>query len=180
MSSSDEINRYHTPIHPLNPDRLDQWAAEHAPLVIQPTAYRLDYFRRWIAERKTKGIFFHPSLAWISSAKMFGHGVGAFTTINLKAGTTILKVPKTLILSVRTVSNQTVRSILSGENFRNVIGLAIAYLHETCKGEESPFFGYLSCFTLPDVPRLWPDEDKLLLRGTQIQCDKKLDLVTSY
>jgi hypothetical protein len=123
-------------------------------------------FHAWITERSTKGLFVHESLAFIYN-RNWEHGIGAFMTEGLKDQTTIVKIPKIFTLSQRTVSNEALRTILTENTELDAMcKLAIAYIFESCKGEESPFYGYLSIITLPDVPRLWGETEYHFLKGS--------------
>jgi hypothetical protein len=148
----------------------------HGPLRVQPSPGDLKHFTTWLTERKSQGLYLHPSLAFIHNPR-WQYGVGAYTTTDLKAGTTVVKVPKQFILSVRTVSNYILRKLLQTDEFPRIIGLTIAYVYESSKKEESPFHGYLSSFSLPDVPKLWNEEEKRWLDGTEIATCGELSLV---
>lgn len=148
----------------------------YGPLRVQPLANDLKPFTTWLTERKSQGLFLHPSLAFIHNPR-WQYGVGAYTTSDLKAGTTVVKVPKQFILSARTVSNYALRKLLQTDEFPRIIALTIAYVYESHKNEESPFHGYLSSFSLPDVPKLWKEEEQLWLRGTEIDACDGLSLV---
>jgi hypothetical protein len=131
--------------------------------------YPLESFQQWLTERKRKGLFIHESLAFIFNYN-WDYGVGAFMTDGLKDQTTIVKIPKVFTLSQRTVSNEALRTILAENTELDAMSkLAIAYIFESCKREESPFFGYLSIITLPDVPRLWHADELWYLRGTEAE-----------
>ena len=82
------------------------------------------------------------------------------------------------MLSVRTVSSKALEEAIQAEKLTGVEGLAIAYIYESCKEKQSFFYGYLSTFTVPDVPMLWRDEEKLLLRGTEIEAYGLLEMVS--
>jgi hypothetical protein len=111
----------------------------------------------------------HDSLTWVFNENS-DFGVAAPWTDGLKNRETIVKVPKSLILSPQTVSNPEFRKILlENTKLDPMCKLAIAYIFESCLREMSPFFGYLSYITFPDVPRLWDDDELELLHGTEAE-----------
>ena len=139
----------------------------HYPLLAQPLPDGQDTFLNWLKNQiENASIIMDPTLK-IGSNLRRGWGVmtGRFGG-NVK-GTPIVRIPKALILSTRTVSNATVKEALRHPEFNGVMGLTIAYLYENLKGEDSPFYAYLTSVSLPDVPMLWGTEMSLL-KGTHL------------
>jgi hypothetical protein len=137
-----------------------------SPLVLQPLKDGLAQFIAWLLDRKYQGIYLHPSLTFIHNPR-FQFGIGALTTAGLKQDTIIVKVPKKFILTIRTMSNEVLSTALLNNNLKGAVGLTIAYLYESCLRGQSPFYGYLTCFSLPDVPKLWGPDEKQFMKGTE-------------
>jgi hypothetical protein len=134
--------------------------------VIDPA---LKLFNEWIRANEKNGLWMHGSLTWVFNESS-DFGVAAPWTDGLNNGETIVKVPKSLILSPHTVSNPEFRQILKeNTNLDPMCKLAVAYIFESCLREMSPFFGYMSYITFPDLPRLWDDDELKLLRGTEVE-----------
>jgi len=151
--------------HPL--ERRDQ-LTETPLLVLQSPDRGLRMFNEWLFNRKYEGFYLHPSLAFMYLPKIEGYGVGIWAPLDLSEGEVVAKIPKSWILSVRTVSNEELKIALVKHYFVNMIGLTIAYIYESGRKNQSPFYGYLTCFSVPDVPRLWSDHERALLEGTDI------------
>ena len=130
----------------------------------------------YINHNRHKGLKLHPSLTFMFNKK-WRYGVGAFTTVNLVANTVVAQIPKSCILSVRTVSNPMLRDLLQSRNLGGLVGLTIAYIYESCQGKSSPFYDYISCFTYPDIPKLWKSDEKALLKGTDLEASDALSTV---
>lgn len=76
--------------------------------------------------------------------------------------TTVCKIPKTSLLSLRTTSLPPLPSTGPTMASHTILGLALALLHEMRLGSDSPFFGYIQCLpraTVP-IPVLWPLEEE--------------------
>ena len=138
-------------------------------LRLQPLHDGLSEFNKWVEQHRFHGLQLHSSLAFMHNDQ-WKYGVGAhFTGHTLPKGTVVARIPKSFILSIRTVSSRKLRTALDLDNMTGIVGLTIAYLYESSMRENSPFHGYLSCFSFPDVPRLWGDNEKRLLKSTEIE-----------
>lgn len=150
------------------------------PIRLQPLQGGLTEFNKWLEERRFQGLYLHPCLTFIHHPR-WQYGIGAYFAGNrLTDGTVVARIPKEFILSVRTTSSHNLRTALELENIKGILGLSIAYIYESCRKKESPFYGYLSCFACPDVPRLWTDDQRDLLAGTEIDADAGLSLVLLF
>lgn len=126
-------------------------------------------FIQWITDNFKKGLWMHNSLCWLYN-EQWDFGLGAPHTSGLTEETIIVKVPKSLILTPRSVSHPELRKILmESMHLDAMCKLALAYIFESCMREDSPFFHYLSYITFPDVPRLWKDDELEMLRGTEFE-----------
>lgn len=147
------------------------------PIRLQPLPGGLAEFNKWLEERRFQGLYLHPCLAIIHHPR-WQYGIGAYMVGNLLTdGTVVARIPKEFILSIRTTSSHNLRAALELESIKGILGLTIAYIYESCRTKESPFYGYLSCFTCPDVPRLWTDDQRVLLSGTEIDAQTGLSMV---
>jgi len=171
------------PSSPL-PSRRRSKLTETKILVLQSRDRGLREFNRWLYERRM-GFYLHPCLAFMYLPKIEGYGVGIWSPIDLPKGLVIAKISKDWILSVRTVGNEELRAALVKHDFVNMIGLTIVYIYESLQSHKSlyngrfkgRFYGYLTCFSVPDVPRLWSDDEKGLLGGTDIDILRGASLV---
>jgi len=152
--------------------------ASSEPFERRPLQSNLKDFNKWLIQNKNHGLFIHSSLALIYNPR-WQWGFGAhFAGKSLTPGTVVARTSKQCMLSVRTVSSKALQEAIQAEELTGVEGLTIAYIYESCKGKQSFFYGYLSTFTLPDVPMLWKDEEKLLLKGTEIESYGLLEMVS--
>jgi hypothetical protein len=160
------------------PEAAEDYLDEILVYQKDPMSLRLDLFHEWLKSKQARGLKVHPALA-IAFNKYQRYGIAAYVPSGLKKGDVLLDVPHSFILSTRTVSDPMVSRILSTQEFRNMIGLTIAYIYESCKRRNSPFYGYLTSFTCPNVPLFWTTEDQALLKGTDIHfVYRYLDLVS--
>ena len=150
------------------------------PIRLQPLKGGLTEFNKWLEERRFQGLYLHPGLTIIHHPR-WQYGIGAYLVGNLLTdGTVVARIPKEFILSIRTTSSHNLRAALELENIKGVLGLTIVYIYESCRKGESPFYGYLSCFACPDVPRLWTDDQRILLTGTEIDLQGGLSMVLLF
>jgi hypothetical protein len=163
------------PSSPL-PSRRRSKLTETKILVLQSRDRGLREFNWWLYERRM-GFYLHPCLAFMYLPKIEGYGVGIWSPIDLPKGLIIAKISRDWILSVRTVDNEELRAALVKHDFVNMIGLTIVYIYESLKSHQGRFYGYLTCFSVPDVPRLWSDDEKGLLEGTDIDILRGASLV---
>ena len=153
---------------------------DEGPLRLQPLQGGLTEFNKWLEERRFQGLYLHPCLAIINHPR-WQYGIGASFVGNLLTdGTVVARIPTEFILSIRTTSSHNLRDALDLENMKGMLGLTIVYIYESCRKKESPFYGYLSCFACPDVPRLWTDDQRSLLTGTEIDAEAGLSLVLLF
>ncbi|ANB15957.1 Rkm3p [Sugiyamaella lignohabitans] len=94
-------------------------------------------------------------------------GVGVFSTADIAEGDVVLRVPKDCVLSPVTCG---IANLLDEHELDGMIGLTIAYMFEKSQGEKSPWFGFLKTIRPPDhdLPRFWPEADRQLLKGTEM------------
>lgn len=151
------------------------------PLVVQPgpspQLSGLTHLWNFINTNRHKGLWIHPSLTFIFSER-YKFGVGAFSTVDLTENTIVVKIPKSCVLSVRNLDSMVLQDILLCGDFEGLVGLTVAYIYESCKGERSPFYGYLTCFTYPDVPLMWKQEETELLKGSEVEAKGGLSPVS--
>jgi len=131
----------------------------------------------WIENRKPHGVYLDERLAFALNPK-WGKGIVALSPWYIESRTVVVKMPKNYCLTIRTVSSPELRNLLCHPHFDPVTGLTIAYIYECLLDRESEWFGYLSCMSLPDVPRLWEDEEKAWLKGTEAE-DQTFDFDVS-
>jgi hypothetical protein len=130
-------------------------------------------FEQWILDHRADGMWLHPSLGWHRS-RAYGGGINSIDTLNLDKGTVVAKIPKSLILSRRTVTNSVFRDfVLPHLHEPPIVVLAIAYLHELTKKRESHFYPYLDSLPVPNVPWTWTAEERELLKGTEVESTEK-------
>jgi hypothetical protein len=150
------------------------------PIRLQPLQGGLTEFNKWLEERRFQGLYLHPCLTIIHHPG-WHYGIGARFLGNLLTdGTVVARIPKEFILSIRTTSSHNLRAALELENIEGILGLTVVYIYESCRKKESPFYGYLSCFACPDVPRLWTDDQRELLTGTEIDAQDGLSMVLLF
>lgn len=92
-------------------------------------------------------------------------GTGVFATQPISTDDVVLTVPKSAILSPRTCG---IANLLTEYELEGIEGLVIAYIFEQAQGSSSPwatFIKSVESVPLPDVPRLWSEQEK-----AQIQC----------
>ena len=134
----------------------------------------------WIWEaRDQHGLYIHPCLAFIHN-RASGYGIASGTGTRLKEGTVVARIPKTCIMSPRT-THVPLRAILETVEWPAIVKLALVFLYEFWLKKASRFAGYNAIFygkegelVVPDVPRLWSNEDKTYLAGTEIE-DRRED-----
>jgi len=140
-------------------------------------ATALEQFRTFIRTQQIKypDFWLHKNceVIWQPGS---GFGIGLRSIEGLHKGKPLASIPKNIVLCMHTVSEPNWRKVFEtyGKHMHGMIAIAFAYVLESARGDESPFAGYLKCFSLPDVPRLWEDDEKEILRGTE--CDRGLGL----
>ena len=139
---------------------------------------RLRRFEAWLDERKYAGIYVHPGITFAIHPD-FGFFVASFNPTGLDEGTVVARIPKTYVMSTRTVSNPAMTEAILSADFNRLIRLTVAFMYELSLQEDSGFFGYFQSINIPDVPRLWSDEDRRLLEGTEIYSIQQQELVRS-
>ncbi|XBW35782.1 hypothetical protein QEN19_001354 [Hanseniaspora menglaensis] len=138
-------------------------------------------------------IFVNKDILTIKKAS--GAGVGIFASTDIPKDTIIVKIPKSSIFTSKTC---TINNLLSEESIEGIMGIHLAVLYElfVFKDSKSHWYDYLSfifadCldnkrstgFYLP--PGYWSDEEKLLLKGTLLDCQydglkTHKDIITIY
>jgi|SRR5277367_110518 len=131
----------------------------------------------WIENRKLHGVYLNDHLVFAHNPN-WGNGIVALTQWGILRGTVVVKMPKKYCLTTRTVSSTKLREFLEHPVFDPITGLTIAYIYECLLDQESGWYGYLSCMSLPDVPRLWEDEEWAWLKGTEAE-DQTFDFDVS-
>ena len=134
----------------------------------------------WIWEaRDQHGLYIHPYLAFIHNSNS-GYGIASATGTRLKEGTVVARIPKTCVMSPRT-THVPLRAVLATVDWPAIVKLALVFLYEFWLKKASRFAGYNAIFygkegelVVPDVPRLWSNEDKTYLAGTEIE-DRRED-----
>jgi hypothetical protein len=149
------------------------------PIIYENSGTKYRFLTGWLKARVKNGIYLHPSLSLLYNPE-WKYGIGAATTISLEKGTVVARIPKDIILSPRTVTNQLLREVLAARELTGILGLTIAYIFEICKMEESHFGGYLATLTFPKVPRTWRNEEKEILKGTEVDYSDALSLVYPF
>jgi hypothetical protein len=149
------------------------------PIIYKNSGTKYRFLTGWLRERERDGIYLHPSLSLLYNPE-WKYGIGAATTVALEKGTVVARIPKSLILSPRTVTNHLLRDILVARDMTGIVGLTIAYIFEVCRMEDSPFGGYLVTMTFPKVPRAWRREEKEILKGTEVDYSDALSLVYAF
>jgi len=132
----------------------------------------------WIWDARDQyGLYIHPHLAFIHT-HTGGYAVATASTKPLKEGTVVARIPKSCIMSPRT-THVPLRTVLGTVDWPPVVKLALVFLYEFWLKKASRFAGYNMLFddgkdglVVPDVPRLWSQEDKAYLAGTEI-ADRK-------
>jgi len=137
----------------------------------------IGFFNLFLYEHRYKGFWMHPSLCFRYSHGS-GYGVAAHQTSGLKEGEIIARIPKRLILCVQNCSNRLLAQHLIDSNMTDIVGLTMVFLYEGSLSEESPFHYYLRSLRLPDVPRLWENEERRVLKGTEIDTHGEMSLVS--
>lgn len=102
-------------------------------------------------------------------------GIGVFATEDIPEDTVLYRLPKEEILSPRTCG---ISNLLAEYDYLGMEGLVMAYLFEKSLGNQSPwgvFFGSMDSTRRPDVSTLWSDEDKMLLKNTDVDTIGGLD-----
>jgi hypothetical protein len=127
----------------------------------------LHQLQSWMHQHRFDGVWLHPNLNFARS-EVFGGHVVAINPWCLKAGTVVARIPKNLCLTVRSLPDFIGNKLRDNEDIDPVVALTIAYMYERVKGKYSKWFKYLNSFTVPDVPRLWLDEEQAWLQGTEI------------
>ena len=122
----------------------------------------------WIKKGKAHRVYISDSLVFARNPQ-WGNGIVCIAPEGLKKGHVVVKMPKTQCLTTRTVSSPELRKLLLDGNFDHITRLTLAYIYECSLRETSQWWGYLSCVTVPDVPRLWGDEEKAVLIGTDVE-----------
>ncbi|BFZ59237.1 hypothetical protein YB2330_000243 [Saitoella coloradoensis] len=127
---------------------------------------QIDILTEWMRQHK---IYVHPNLVVKPHDEYPGFGVYASENEDrqIDEHTTILKVPKSAILCPVTSG---IANLLEEAEIDGMLGVAVAYLYEKSLGEKSPWWGYLQI--LPeseDSPKLWPEDQKQWLKGTEVE-----------
>jgi hypothetical protein len=138
-----------------------------------PIPRKLDALN-WIWDARDQyGLYIHPSLAFIHN-KTSGYAVATATTKPLKKGTVVARIPKSCIMSPRT-THVPLRAVLETVDWPAIVKLALVFLYEFWLKKASRFAGYNMLFcdedgglVVPDVPRLWSQENRAYLAGTEI------------
>ena len=134
-------------------------------------------FASWIQLCRPQGVYLDERLVFAHNPK-WGNGIAALSPWCIEERTVVVKMPKSHCLTTRTVSSPELRDLLEHPDFDPVTGLTIAYIYECLLDRGSGWYGYLSCMSLPDVPRLWEDEEKAWLKGTEVE-DQTFDMDVS-
>lgn len=102
-------------------------------------------------------------------------GLGVFATEDIPENTVLLRIPKEEILSTRTCG---ISNLLTEYEYFGMEGLVMAYIFEKSLGAQSPwsiFIESIEATPRPDVANLWPEEEKQLLKNTDIDTIGGLD-----
>ena len=154
--------------------------AAPTPLIAYKHDKRLSLFVHWIEDRIDSGIWFHPNTTPVHITQ-FGYGISAVSDKLIAAGQLLAQVPKRWILSPRNVSSPELAEILASDEYKEdltpTMKLTIAYIYESCKGEQSPWYGYLTSLNIPDVPFFWDADEVELLKGTHAHEEHLLNYV---
>ena len=134
--------------------------------------------RQWVEKGKPDGVYLSEYLVFARNRE-WGNGIVCITQRGLKKGHVVLKMPKTQCLTIRTLSSPELRRLLRHPDFDPVTRLTLSYIYECLLGEKSQWWGYLSCISLPDVPRLWRDVERGWLNGTDVE-DFTFDFDVSF
>ncbi len=131
----------------------------------------MDKYDKLLEWMKHFGIRFNKHLE-IKQSKLGGVGVFATKDISADEDSSIplLLVPKETILSPE---NSGIANILHEAEIGGMVGLILAFLFEKSLGEQSPWFPYLDTIDINAhnaelLPRFWSDEEKDLLKGTEL------------
>jgi hypothetical protein len=155
--------------------------AAPSPLIAYKHDNRLSLFVHWLEDRIDAGIWFHPNTTPVHITQ-FGYGISAVSDKLIAAGQLLAQVPKRWILSPRNVSSPELAQILAGDEYKEdltpTMKLTIAYIYESCKGEQSPWYGYLTSLNIPDVPFFWDADQVELLKGTHAHEEHLLNYVS--
>jgi len=135
------------------------------------------FLRQWVDAHRRSGVYLDQNLVFAHDPQ-WGNGFVALTPWGIPADTTVVKMPKSHCLTARTVNSPQLRELLRSSQFDPVTAMTIAYMYECRPDYNSPWSGYLGCLSLPDVPRLWVDEEKAWLKGTDIE-DQTFDFDVS-
>ena len=155
--------------------------AAPSPLIAYNHEKRLSAFITWLENRVEDGIWFHSNLCPVYIAQ-FGSSICNVPDQVIPAGTILSSTPKRWILSPRTVSSQQLVEVLASDECNDdltpMMKLTIAYIFECCKGEASPWYGYLTTLNVPDVPYFWNADEVDMLKGTHAHEEHLLHYVS--
>ena len=144
----------------------------------EPTIKELLAFDKWLRKRGGHQIYMHPGLCYKINNKK-GFGIGARDIADLKKETVIFRIPRIMILSVRQCTNPDLTEYLMREGLVDLLGLTIVFLYECGLGKYGFYHEYLQCFRVPDVPRLWSEEEKATLAACEIGIHGDTSLVSN-
>jgi hypothetical protein len=151
----------------ISQEELDTYDPCYRFLFQSPSHEKMEAFDNWLRRVGGYGIYCHPSVCYVYRPKK-GYGIAAKSLYDLKAGKTIYRIPRDLVLDISSCSNQELAGCLREGGFDDAVGLTLVFLYECSKEKSSYHYEYLQTFRVPDVPRFWSDEEKEALEGCEI------------
>ncbi|OLL21860.1 Ribosomal lysine N-methyltransferase 3 [Neolecta irregularis DAH-3] len=131
----------------------------------------LSKFISWLQRNK---IFIHPQIKLVQDDEN-NKRISVYATVTPpELNQIILKIPKSLVLCPR---NSDIAYLLDSFKIKKeIVRLCLTFMYEKARGRESFWSEYVD--VLPDferIPRLWRDQEKELLKGTEVAAIRGLD-----